>query len=141
MKVPYAKKWQKETNKLRQIAQGCHLTEELKWGKPCFINALTAEVGTGLRVSDLQASWTTSCLPVIRPQTKVYALVKSYIRCFGMDKKRSKNGSLLPSGNRVHFPKDLLKEPAADGHPAGSINVEMAASWEIRESGANTNLS
>src|SRR5262249_31085084 len=36
MKVPYAKKWQKETDKLRQIAQGCDLTEELKWGKPCF---------------------------------------------------------------------------------------------------------
>ena len=36
MKVPYAKKWQKETDKLRQIALGCGLTEELKWGKPCF---------------------------------------------------------------------------------------------------------
>jgi uncharacterized protein YdeI (YjbR/CyaY-like superfamily) len=36
MKVPYAKKWQKETNKLRTIALDCDLTEELKWGKPCF---------------------------------------------------------------------------------------------------------
>jgi len=36
MKVPYAKKWQKETDKLRQIALNCDLTEELKWGKPCF---------------------------------------------------------------------------------------------------------
>src|SRR5881275_865283 len=36
MKVPYAKKWQKETDKLRQIALECDLTEELKWGKPCF---------------------------------------------------------------------------------------------------------
>ncbi len=36
MKVPYAKKWQKETEKLRQIALDCDLTEELKWGKPCF---------------------------------------------------------------------------------------------------------
>jgi len=36
MKVPYAKKWEKETNKLRKIALGCDLTEELKWGKPCF---------------------------------------------------------------------------------------------------------
>jgi len=36
MKVPYAKKWQKETDKLRQIALDCDLTEELKWGKPCF---------------------------------------------------------------------------------------------------------
>jgi uncharacterized protein YdeI (YjbR/CyaY-like superfamily) len=36
MKVPHAKKWQKETDKLRQIALGCDLTEELKWGKPCF---------------------------------------------------------------------------------------------------------
>ncbi len=36
MKIPYAKKWQKETDKLRQIALDCDLTEELKWGKPCF---------------------------------------------------------------------------------------------------------
>jgi uncharacterized protein YdeI (YjbR/CyaY-like superfamily) len=36
MKVPYAKKWQKETDKLRKIALDCDLTEELKWGKSCF---------------------------------------------------------------------------------------------------------
>ena len=36
MNVPYAKKWQQETDKLRQIALDCELTEELKWGKPCF---------------------------------------------------------------------------------------------------------
>jgi uncharacterized protein YdeI (YjbR/CyaY-like superfamily) len=36
VKVPYAKKWQKETDKLRRIALDCDLTEELKWGKPCF---------------------------------------------------------------------------------------------------------
>jgi uncharacterized protein YdeI (YjbR/CyaY-like superfamily) len=36
MKVPYAKKWQKETDKLRDILLDCSLTEELKWGKPCF---------------------------------------------------------------------------------------------------------
>ena len=36
MKVPYANKWQKETDKLRKIALDCDLTEELKWGKPCF---------------------------------------------------------------------------------------------------------
>ncbi|HZP07121.1 MAG TPA: YdeI/OmpD-associated family protein [Terracidiphilus sp.] len=36
MKVPYAKKWLKETDRLRKIALDCDLTEELKWGKPCF---------------------------------------------------------------------------------------------------------
>jgi uncharacterized protein YdeI (YjbR/CyaY-like superfamily) len=36
MKIPYAEKWRKETDKLRQIALECGLTEELKWGKPCF---------------------------------------------------------------------------------------------------------
>ena len=36
MKVSYAKKWQKEIDKLRQIALDCDLAEELKWGKPCF---------------------------------------------------------------------------------------------------------
>ena len=35
MKVPYAKKWQKEADKLRQIALDCGLSEEMKWGKPC----------------------------------------------------------------------------------------------------------
>lgn len=36
MKVPFAKKWQKETDALRRIALDCYLTDELKWGKPCF---------------------------------------------------------------------------------------------------------
>ena len=36
MKVPYAKKWQKVTDKLRKIVLDCDLIEELKWGKPCF---------------------------------------------------------------------------------------------------------
>jgi uncharacterized protein YdeI (YjbR/CyaY-like superfamily) len=36
MKVPYAKKWQKEADGLRKIVLDCDLIEELKWGKPCF---------------------------------------------------------------------------------------------------------
>jgi uncharacterized protein YdeI (YjbR/CyaY-like superfamily) len=36
MKVPYAEKWRKVTDTLRKIALDCDLTEELKWGKPCF---------------------------------------------------------------------------------------------------------
>src|ERR1043166_7851558 len=36
MKVPYAKKWQNETDNLRKIVLDCDLVEELKWGKPCF---------------------------------------------------------------------------------------------------------
>jgi uncharacterized protein YdeI (YjbR/CyaY-like superfamily) len=36
VQVPYAKKWQKETDKLRRIALDCFLTEEIKWSKPCF---------------------------------------------------------------------------------------------------------
>ena len=31
-----AKKWQKEMQKLRMIVLECPLTEELKWGKPCY---------------------------------------------------------------------------------------------------------
>jgi uncharacterized protein YdeI (YjbR/CyaY-like superfamily) len=31
-----AKKWQKEFEKLRMIILDCPLTEELKWGKPCY---------------------------------------------------------------------------------------------------------
>ena len=30
------KKWQKEIEKLRRINLDCQLTEELKWGKPCY---------------------------------------------------------------------------------------------------------
>jgi uncharacterized protein YdeI (YjbR/CyaY-like superfamily) len=36
MKAPYAKKWQKEIEKLRKIVLVCNLAEEFKWGKPCF---------------------------------------------------------------------------------------------------------
>jgi uncharacterized protein YdeI (YjbR/CyaY-like superfamily) len=32
-----AKRWQKEMTKLRKIILGCPLTEELKWGKPCYL--------------------------------------------------------------------------------------------------------
>ena len=31
-----AEKWQKELRKLRVIVLGCGLTEELKWGQPCY---------------------------------------------------------------------------------------------------------
>jgi uncharacterized protein YdeI (YjbR/CyaY-like superfamily) len=31
-----AKKWQEEMQKLRSIILDCQLTEELKWGKPCY---------------------------------------------------------------------------------------------------------
>jgi uncharacterized protein YdeI (YjbR/CyaY-like superfamily) len=31
-----AKKWQQEFEKLRMIILGCPLTEELKWGAPCY---------------------------------------------------------------------------------------------------------
>jgi uncharacterized protein YdeI (YjbR/CyaY-like superfamily) len=31
-----AKKWQREMEKLRRISLDCGLTEELKWGKPCY---------------------------------------------------------------------------------------------------------
>src|SRR5258707_15737514 len=31
-----ARKWQEEMEKLRMIILDCQLTEELKWGKPCY---------------------------------------------------------------------------------------------------------
>ncbi len=36
MQTPYAKKWQKEMDKLRRVALDCDLVEEHKWSKPCF---------------------------------------------------------------------------------------------------------
>ncbi len=35
--IKKAKQWQKEIAKLREILLGCELTEELKWGKPCYM--------------------------------------------------------------------------------------------------------
>src|ERR1700743_1799139 len=35
--ISKAKKWQQETQKLRAIILDCGLTEELKWGKPCYV--------------------------------------------------------------------------------------------------------
>jgi len=32
-----AEEWREETKKLRKIALGCGLSEELKWGKPCYM--------------------------------------------------------------------------------------------------------
>src|SRR6478672_5205158 len=32
-----ATKWQKEYEKLRKLCLGCGLTEELKWGCPCYV--------------------------------------------------------------------------------------------------------
>jgi uncharacterized protein YdeI (YjbR/CyaY-like superfamily) len=34
--ISRARQWQKETEKLRTIILDCGLTEELKWGKPCY---------------------------------------------------------------------------------------------------------
>src|ERR1041385_3362581 len=31
-----AKRWKEESKKLRTIILGCGLTEELRWGKPCY---------------------------------------------------------------------------------------------------------
>src|SRR5580704_17971072 len=36
VRAPYAGKWQKEADKLRTIVLDCDLSEETKWGKPCF---------------------------------------------------------------------------------------------------------
>lgn len=34
--VSKSKKWQRELEKLRTVILGCQLTEELKWGVPCY---------------------------------------------------------------------------------------------------------
>jgi uncharacterized protein YdeI (YjbR/CyaY-like superfamily) len=34
--ISKAKKWQEEYKKLRKIVLDCHLTEEMKWGVPCY---------------------------------------------------------------------------------------------------------
>ena len=34
--ISKSKQWQKEFQKLRKIILGCQLTEELKWGVPCY---------------------------------------------------------------------------------------------------------
>ncbi len=44
--ISKTKKWQEETEKLRMIILACGLTEELKWGKPCY----SSPTGTSARV-------------------------------------------------------------------------------------------
>jgi len=34
--IDQERKWRKESERLRAISLGCGLTEELKWGKPCY---------------------------------------------------------------------------------------------------------
>ena len=34
--ISKAVRWQKETIKIREIILDCNLTEEFKWGKPCY---------------------------------------------------------------------------------------------------------
>jgi uncharacterized protein YdeI (YjbR/CyaY-like superfamily) len=34
--ISEAQEWREESKKLRKICLGCGLTEELKWGKPCY---------------------------------------------------------------------------------------------------------
>ena len=34
--ISKTKKWQTEFKKLRMIILDCHMTEELKWGVPCY---------------------------------------------------------------------------------------------------------
>jgi uncharacterized protein YdeI (YjbR/CyaY-like superfamily) len=36
VRIPYATKWQKEADRLSKIVLACGLSEETKWGKPCF---------------------------------------------------------------------------------------------------------
>ncbi len=35
--IDQTEKWREETKELRALALGCGLTEELKWGKPCYM--------------------------------------------------------------------------------------------------------
>jgi uncharacterized protein YdeI (YjbR/CyaY-like superfamily) len=35
--VSEERRWRKESERLRRISLGCGLTEELKWGKPCYM--------------------------------------------------------------------------------------------------------
>jgi uncharacterized protein YdeI (YjbR/CyaY-like superfamily) len=45
-------KWQEEINKLRMIALGCGLTEELKWGVPCYTYS-TASTGRAFQKNNI----------------------------------------------------------------------------------------
>ena len=58
MNVPYAKKWQNETDELRKIVLDCDLVEELKWGKPCFTyQKKNVAIIIPLKVPGLDRAW------------------------------------------------------------------------------------
>jgi hypothetical protein len=51
-----AARWQEEMRALRDILLECGLTEELKWGKPCY----TAHGGNIVILQPLPVPWTTT---------------------------------------------------------------------------------
>jgi uncharacterized protein YdeI (YjbR/CyaY-like superfamily) len=55
-------RWREESTKLRAICLGCGLTEELKWGKPCYTGARQ------IRFTD--ARQVVAMTPVIRAYIK-----------------------------------------------------------------------
>jgi uncharacterized protein YdeI (YjbR/CyaY-like superfamily) len=68
MKVPYAKKWQNETDELRKIVLDCDLVEELKWGKPCFTYQ-KKNVAIIIPLKDARARARSSKAPCSRTQS------------------------------------------------------------------------
>ena len=62
-----ATKWRQELQKLRTIILDCGLTEELKWGKPCytFQNSNIVFYFSAPKQSKTRAAMVEKCLPQI----------------------------------------------------------------------------
>ncbi len=106
-----AKKWRKEMEKLRGILLGCQLTEELKWGKPCY-------------------TFQTSNVVIILPLKDYCAL----LFCKGALLKDT-HGILVKAGENTqaarqirftHFREIVERESILKGYIQQAIEVEKA---------------
>ena len=106
-----AKKWRKEMENLRRIFLGCQLTEEFKWGKPCY-------------------TFQTSNVVIILPLKEYCAL----LFCKGVLLKDT-HGILVKAGENTqaarqirftHLREIVEKETILKGYIQQAIQVEKA---------------
>jgi uncharacterized protein YdeI (YjbR/CyaY-like superfamily) len=106
-----AKKWRKEMENLRRILLGCHLTEELKWAKPCYM---------------FQSSNVVIMLPLKEYCALLFckgALVKD---AHGILVKAGENTQAARQIRFTHFREIVEREAILKGYILQAVEVEKA---------------
>jgi uncharacterized protein YdeI (YjbR/CyaY-like superfamily) len=110
-----AKKWRKEMEKLRGIFLGCGLTEEWKWGKPCYM---------------FQAGNVVIMLPLKEYCALLFckgALLKD---THGMLVKAGENTQAARQIRFTHLREIMERETILKGYIQQAIEVQRAG-WEV----------